>query len=373
MRSHLVAALALSTLVACGSVVAKPDAQEQQIDAPAQIDAAIDAAIDATSTLCSPMDCGDSDMCTTDTCDGNATCQHAPITCDDTNACTSNACAPAVGCVYTQINPTGSQTIAYNGGTQTFTVPACETSLRITAQGAQGGGSNGQVGGRGASMAGDFTVTPGDIITIRVGGAGIDGQLAPAGLASQRGGTGGGGTYVIRNGTILVIAGGGGGAIGGFGFGQAPGGPGQITANGQAGEPAGAAGGTGGTGGGTNLNTAYHGSTGGGGYTGNGLAASTGDTASYGTANQPGMSYLNGSAGGAGGSQGRNGAFGGGGSSGYTGGGGGGYSGGGAGANILTGGTATHNGGGGGSLNNGANQTNTPGARAGNGVVTITW
>lgn len=54
----------------------------------------------------------------------------------------------------------------------------------------------------------------------------------------------------------------------------------------------------------TNLNAAYHGATGGGGYTGNGVGASMGDTGSYGTANQPGLSYSNGSTGGVGGSAG---------------------------------------------------------------------
>jgi hypothetical protein len=118
-------------------------------------------------------------------------------------------------------------------------------------------------------------------------------------------------------------------------------------------------------------NSAYQGATGGAGYAGNGVGNSNGDTASYGTNNTPGIAFVNGGAGGVGGSgSGRNGGFGGGGAAGFTGGGGGGYSGGGAGG---YGGVATYSGGGGGSLNNGTNQNNTAGNHAGAGTVVVTW
>jgi hypothetical protein len=318
--------------VGCGEVVSKTST-----------DAAIDAAPDASGV-----------------------CQ--PANCDDTNACTTDACE-ASGCTHTPVTPTGSMTFNYTGTLQTFTVPACETQLRITALGAQGGDSNGQVGGLGASIAGDFIVSPGQGLTILVGGAGVAGSTTDV---SQRGGTGGGGTFVVSGQNILVIAGGGGGAIGGFGFGTAPGGPGQTLTAGQTGSPTGFAGGTNGGGGTTNPNTAYHGGTGGGGYSGNGINDSAGST-TYGTPNKPGMAFVNGGAGGVGGSQGRNGGYGGGGSGGFCGAGGGGYSGGGAGQNIPSGQTSTYDGGGGGSINTGANQASQAGAHAGNGQVVITW
>ena len=80
---------------------------------------------------------------------------------------------------------------------------------RITAYGAQGGSGGGGTGGDGAEIAGDFTLTSGEVLRILVGGEG---------RSRSFGGSGGGGTFVIaaptggaRYGTKLVIAGGGGG------------------------------------------------------------------------------------------------------------------------------------------------------------------
>ena len=83
-----------------------------------------------------------------------------------------------------------------------WTVPAT-TSYRITAFGAQGGtGGGGYVGGKGAEIGGDFSLTSGQVLSIAVGRAGLDDQYS---------GGGGGGSFVTLAGTKLVIAGGGGG------------------------------------------------------------------------------------------------------------------------------------------------------------------
>ena len=128
-------------------------------------------------------------------------------------------------------------------------------------------------------------------------------------------------------------------------------------------------GGTGGNGGVTFTWRGWHPGTGGGGLLTDGVGVS-GGASSYGTDNNPGLSFLNGGAGGIGGSSGRNGGFGGGGSAGYSGAGGGGYSGGGSGSHQSS---RTYSGGGGGSYNVGANQTNTAGANTGNGQIVISW
>ncbi|MCB8882675.1 Hint domain-containing protein [Acidisoma cellulosilytica] len=78
---------------------------------------------------------------------------------------------------------------------------------RITGVGAHGGASseNGNQGGEGAEIVGDFTLNAGDVLDITVGGSGADGYLA---------GGGGGATEVFdaTTGAILLIAGAGGGA-----------------------------------------------------------------------------------------------------------------------------------------------------------------
>jgi hypothetical protein len=130
----------------------------------------------------------------------------------------------------------------YSGGLVTFTVPVTDT-YQILAFGAQGGsGSFGPVpftgpGGRGAEIAGDFTLTEGEVLQIAVGGAGTQ----------QGGGGGGGGSFVVAPGLMpLVIAGGGSGAGANLG-GPIPGEGGLIGPDGGGG-PGGAIGGNGGAG-----------------------------------------------------------------------------------------------------------------------------
>lgn len=115
-----------------------------------------------------------------------------------------------------------SQTVTFNytGSMQTWTVPPCVTSITITAAGAEGGGTT---GGNGAIVTATMAVTPGQILQIRVGGAGAcpgagfngGGTGGNAGTAANRGCGGGGATdiriapYALGN-RILVAAGGGG-------------------------------------------------------------------------------------------------------------------------------------------------------------------
>lgn len=282
------------------------------------------------------------------------------------DATDATACTPA---------PSGMMMFAFTGAITTFTVPTCGP-IRIEAWGAQGGnGFATNIGGKGAHVAGTFTLAKGTPLAILVGGQGLAGTNG----TSQRGGTGGGGSFVVQGvQTPLVIAGGGGGAAGGN-FQLADGGPGQATTSGQDGNGVtgdgtmGGAGGTAGMGGTTfqHVNPSvgtYQQSTAGGGLLTDATASSNGG-AGNGTPNGPGKAFVNGGAGGLGGSAGRNGGFGGGGASGYSGGGGGGYSGGGNAAGQVT----TYAGGGGGSFGGGTTPVLEAGINTGNGRVTITW
>ncbi len=133
-----------------------------------------------------------------------------------------------------------TQTLNYTGGTQTFTVPAGITCLQVDVRGAEGGkasycddeDSETQLGsgGNGGHVTANISVTPGEILTIVVGGAGQDAPSEGAGSGgyngggngsnnnydcsnySYGGGGGGGASEIRRSSTILVISGGGGGA-----------------------------------------------------------------------------------------------------------------------------------------------------------------
>ena len=138
----------------------------------------------------------------------------------------------------------------YTGGFQSFTAGATGI-YDITAIGAQGGtGFQGGTGGLGAKVAGDFTLTKGEVLSILVGGRGQDG-LGAGGFDS--GGGGGGGSYVNVPGSqnnylpLAVAGGGGGGGPDGLGNGIA----GQAGRSGTASNPDNNEGGTNGTGGST--------------------------------------------------------------------------------------------------------------------------
>lgn len=280
-------------------------------------------------------------QCPAITCPGNVTINNDPGNCGAVYTFT-----PPVG-----INTCGSTTLTFNytGAIQTWTVPVGITSLHIEARGAEGGHNNNSVttAGLGASMSGDFTVTPGQQIKILVG-------QQPT---STAGNGGGGGTFVtdISN-TPLIVAGGGGGSSSTT---DSPLKHGQITTSGGAGAAGGGAGGTNGSGGSIGSSGFQSGA-------GGGLLTNGSDGWTTGTG---GFAFVNGGSGGTTNAP-ANGGFGGGGSgSSYVvGGGGGGYSGGGSGGNSTAG-----VGGGGGSYNAGTNQLNAIGANIGHGLVTISY
>ncbi|WP_249366872.1 MULTISPECIES: hypothetical protein [Neobacillus] len=271
----------------------------------------------------------------------------------------------------------GQQTFTLTGAVVTTTVPAGATTAIIQAIGAQGGlGNGGTVGGRGASLQGEFAVTPGESLAI------LPGEMGGSGSG---GGGGGGGSFVWRGSkpsdltslTLLIAAGGGGGAGGnnsGLGNNGADASIFDITNTGPGttGNPVGGAPGSNGMGGagGTGVVSS---TTRGGGGGGAGVFSDGGDALDRTVGGGGGIRInndINGGAGGVPGDTGSPGGFGGGGGSGLNGGGGGGYSGGGGGSRIDVVLSAS-GGGGGGSRNNGTNQVNTAGVGIGDGLVNI--
>lgn len=137
-----------------------------------------------------------------------------------------------------------SVSFAYTGASQSFVVPINVTTITVDAWGAQGYSASGGGGGLGGYSRGDLAVTPGETITVNVGGAGTvanladilmgggfngggDGVVWPNGAGQNYAG-GGGGASDVRRGSLLVsrliVAGGGGGgttngSIGGAGGG----------------------------------------------------------------------------------------------------------------------------------------------------------
>ena len=117
-------------------------------------------------------------------------------------------------------NDVKSQNYSYTGGVQTYVVPPCVTAINIIAAGAKGGGAT---GGAGARVTGTLTVTPGQILEIRVGGTGAcpaagynGGGIGKPASSAANSSCGGGGAsdvrvapYAIAN-RVIVAAGGGG-------------------------------------------------------------------------------------------------------------------------------------------------------------------
>src|ERR1700744_3312570 len=99
-------------------------------------------------------------------------------------------------------NAQAVDTYNYTGAIVNWTVPSCVISITVDVRGAQGGNYNRATGGLGARMQGVFNVTPGDVLTIWVGGQGT---------SSQNAGGGGGGSGITKGAIPLIIAGGGGG------------------------------------------------------------------------------------------------------------------------------------------------------------------
>ena len=183
----------------------------------------------------------------------------------------------------------GTSNISYSGSSTTFTVPAGITSINVTLSGAGGGGGNGfaQTGGAGGYVSGTLAVTPGESLTLIVGGRGVTGSppsggFGGGGLGGQATYSGGGGgrTAIQRAGADIVTAGGGGGAGQGngagfpYGNGGAGGGTtganGGVSANGGGGGGGQSSGGAGGSGGGAGTGTLGAGGAGASGFNGGG-------------------------------------------------------------------------------------------------------
>jgi len=257
------------------------------------------------------------------------------------------------------IRDVSAQTVfTYTGTVQSYVVPAGVTSLQIEALGAQGGTS---VGGLGAHIYGEFTVTPGTVLNVVVGQQGV---VNNCGGANASGG-GGGGSFVwnpLSPGLPLVAAGGGGGGNLNWSGVCTNGGPGLSTPDGGAGYGGIALGGVAGSGGMGNGPSGT--GSGGGGW------LSAGQNSTYGNGCTGGVTLPT-FAGGSGSisfGPGGEGGFGGGGGAVCGCGGGGGFSGGGSGQ----GSSCRAGGGGGGSYNGGTAQINISGVRSGNGEVRIT-
>ena len=246
-----------------------------------------------------------------------------------------------------------TQTFTFTGSLTSFTVPnLCVNTVTIDARGAGGGSVSNTCngfGGLGARMIGVVTVTPGQVLTILVGGAGVS-NSSDAG--------GGGGSFLATVTVPLVVAGGGASNNIGQCGSNLNGVNASITTIGTANASGTISVGVNGNGGGASGGSGG----GGGGFFSNGSNGA-------GNTNVGGKSFLNGGAGGTG--LGTNdGGFGGGGCGWQTGGGGGGggYSGG-----ATQGSSPYTGGGGGGSFNAGTSQTNTAGFQSDDGLVLISY
>jgi len=279
-----------------------------------------------------------------------------------TNASATGSAGPTQGqlnTAYASTNLNGQVTTT--NGIQSWTVPSTG-AYNIKALGAQGG----NVGGLGAEISGNFTLTAGTVLKILVG---QEGQFISS--SSNNGGGGGGGSFVtLNNNTPLLIAGGGGGQSSQF-YTSMPYDP--IISGGQSSQTGGS---TASNGGGINGNGANAGVTdcclpgnlgasGGGGLLTTGTVGATGG---------PGQAFVLGGVGGAGNPLGI-GGFGGGSGCAYDNavrsGGGGGYSGGQGGIFTATNSTSYCHGGGGASYNSGVNQTNISNVNPGHGKILI--
>jgi hypothetical protein len=125
-------------------------------------------------------------------------------------------------------NPGSDSTVfAFTGGVQQFIVPPCTDTVIVRTWGAQGENAlvGGATGGLGGYASGKLAVTPGETLTVYVGGqagyngggtGGINGNATGGPPPGTYGGDGGGASDVRKAGTALanrvIVAGGGGGA-----------------------------------------------------------------------------------------------------------------------------------------------------------------
>ena len=288
------------------------------------------------------LDCDDAQVCTDDSCVEPGGCQHDPVAdgtpCEGDKECLAGECA--VAC------EPGNQTFAYTGGTQTFVVPSCASTVTFEVWGAEGGWyESAGYSGKGGFATGSLAGIGGETLYIYVGGkGGYSGQTASAGWNGGGGHSGpysytvggGGASDVRRGGQSLsnrIIVAGGGGACAWCYNGTAVGGNGGGL-SGQAGG---------------HSNNSPSGMGGGGTQNSGGSAGTFSSTSNPGSLGNGGAAKnTNSGCGGAGG-----------GGGGYYGGGGGAHGGGGGGGSSYVGG-----------LSNSNTQT---GGRSNHGEVTVSW
>lgn len=136
----------------------------------------------------------------------------------------SNA-AVCFGATTAGINYSTASTFSFSGAVEGYVVPEGVTSLNFNLIGAGGGRdtSAGAIPGKGGRVEGALSVTPGDVFTVRVGGAGSIGTSSGAaggynggGISFGYGGSGGGATDIRFGGSALtdriIVAGGGAGS-----------------------------------------------------------------------------------------------------------------------------------------------------------------
>jgi hypothetical protein len=219
----------------------------------------------AAGTSCAADNKAPNHVCGTPGTAAGGTCVECNVSADCAAACPPGA---TCSCATNRC----SATFAFSGAAQPFTVPAGVTQVTIAAYGAAGGGSTcrgSSAGGNGGLTLATVPVTPGETLTVTVGGYGdcqlIGGVITQVagfnggGLGGSGGyGTGaaGGGASDVRRGSglanrIIVAGGGGGGGSYGGPFGGVGGVGGTTTGGtGATGMPSGAlAGGVGGSGG----------------------------------------------------------------------------------------------------------------------------
>jgi hypothetical protein len=242
----------------------------------------------------------------------------------------------------------GQQAFSYTGHAQNFAVPKCVASIYVNAKGASG-----ELGGDGGEVSATVPLTPGETLTVTVGGAGhnskggFNGGATGAKHNKRHGGGGGGASDVRKGGSMLmdrvVVAGGGGGEGEGDGPSPGTGGTGGgLPDGGAAGAPTFCMGsGSTGGGGGTQSSGGMGGAGSNGGSLGNG-GVGVGDCSGFPIPPKPSVYWSGGGGGG------------------YYGGGGGGNGGGGGGGSGYAEPAAS-------------NVTSQSGVNSGNGSVTICW
>lgn len=181
----------------------------------------------------------------------------------------------------------------FTGGVQTWTVPPGIDKINFCLEGGQGGGT----GGLGGKVQGDLQVTPGEVVYLFVGGAGLTGRNVAGGwngggasgndnrTSTSTGGSGGGTSDLRLGGTNLsqrVVVAGGGGGKGRWSGGAGGAGGGTEGASGANGQAFGGAAGTttsGGAGGAGNAGTNGFGNAGSAGSAGQGGGGGGGSVA----------------------------------------------------------------------------------------------